>query len=125
MTKATTTEMKRYILLERNEGEGCDYTIGCNQRWSFFRAESKEKAIEHVIGAKPTNGDDYEDNLRPYLEREELLIVTDEGKVIDLLPIVHEYEAEYKALEEEAQRLKREAAERADFERLSKKFGSK
>jgi hypothetical protein len=114
--------MKRYILLERGNGEGCDYTIGCNQRWTIFEAASEEKAIKHVIGEKPTKADDYEDNLRPYLEREDLLLVNDEGKVIDLMPIVRKYEQEYKAFEAEAQKLKTEAKERADFERLSKKF---
>lgn len=120
----------KFILLEKQVGTGCDYTIACGQRWSFISAESEEKAIEKVLGKKPVeevieceddDDDDDDDSVFGY-DYEKLLLVTDTGKVIDLMPIGEEYIAIEKAMKAKAVAAKKEAAEKAEFERLSKKF---
>ncbi len=29
----------KYLVLEKGEGQGCDYTIGCNQRWKIIESD--------------------------------------------------------------------------------------
>lgn len=36
----------RYVALFTGEGEGCDYTIGCNKSFEVFEAVSDEDAIQ-------------------------------------------------------------------------------
>ena len=42
-------KMKEYVALVEGCGEGCDYTIGCNQTWEFLEAEDMEDAKRSLL----------------------------------------------------------------------------
>ena len=55
---------KSYLALIKGSGEGCDYTVGCNCRWEFLKAETKEDALKEVAEiVKYLVSDDLIDNI--------------------------------------------------------------
>jgi hypothetical protein len=102
---------KLYLVLMEEDGIGCDYTIGCGKQWEYKEfssniVEAQEQALEWAI--------DW------YGGRISYLWLVDEDDV---------YEADvidYKAREEakkQSKKLKdRENEERAELERLKKKY---
>jgi len=41
--------MKKFLILQQQTGEGCDYTIGCGIRYDFEEADTKEQAFDQFI----------------------------------------------------------------------------
>lgn len=40
----------KFVVLMRQSGQGCDYTIGCGYRWHLFDSPSAERAAEFALG---------------------------------------------------------------------------
>ena len=39
----------RFLICKKQEGEGCDYTIGCGMWYGWVDANSKQEAIHNVM----------------------------------------------------------------------------
>lgn len=101
----------KFYLYEEQSG-GCDYTIGCGRRLTpIAGVADAEGAAKAVLGRLDLDGD-------YAIRRAAVLCVADELE-IDLDALRREREAgKARGAAEE-----REAAERAEFERLSAKYG--
>ena len=47
----------KFLVCEKQYGEGCDYTIGCGMKFDFIEADSIQDAIEKTI--YPDGRDEY------------------------------------------------------------------
>ncbi len=106
--------MNYYILLMRQAGEGCDYTIGCGYKWQPFLAESTEGAIEKAkqIVRDHGWGDD----------RATEAVLVPASDLVDLAPLLDAEDAQAKVAEAAIAAERKELAERETFERLKKQF---
>ena len=48
----------KYLVLERGFGEGCDYTIGCAQRWRIVEFDGEIGAATNFFMRQALYGDD-------------------------------------------------------------------
>lgn len=94
----------------QGKGDGCDYTIGCNQRISRLVAASIPAAIEEACGDEWSEYDDER------IERITILRVTEEH---DCVPHIASLRAERDSKEKQAS----VAAKRAQLERLKRELG--
>lgn len=111
---------KKYYALVQQAGEGCDYTIACAKNFieipgAIHVEDAKNKFLHMALNPE------HEDSLSFTGERE-----LESAKIIEV-HAEHELNmgAEYRKLEEIKnfeQREAREEAERAEYERLHKKF---
>ena len=101
--------MPRYVLLVKGAGEGCDYTLGCNRSFEFLDAESIEDAMK--IARKKFQGPD------AYIPWESAYLT----EMREEIPVSQWSEEELELKKSRAQ-AKKEAGERAEFERLKAKF---
>ena len=130
--------MKQYLVCERGYGgdhNGCDYTIGCNQRWRIEGFDGNlEEATAHFTKEATTNEEeDY------YIEHGELPVFSEDHGVSKMIIVPLEYGFSDPNLEamraaylagiqakiDAEKKIESEAHDRAEFERLQKKFGSR
>ena len=127
---------KLYLVAERGYGEGCDYTIGCNQRWSIEEFDGNlEEATAHFTKEITLTPEDEEDWVRrgvvPKLSHEgataEIVVVPMEFgysepdlDAMRAASLVH-----IKAKLAEKQKADAEKKDLEDFNRLQAKFGKK
>ena len=105
--------MKKYKVYLKQDGEGCDYTIGCGQTVITIEAENIKKA---TIQLKEIIADEYNhDEAR--LEKVELYEISNIG----VFDIQHFYE-DLKKMEVLANNSVKENAEKLEYERLKSKF---
>lgn len=104
-----------YVLLMRQSGEGCDYTIGCGYKWLQFSAEHIEEATAR---AKQTVRDH---GWRGDGVSEALLVPASELVNLGTLLDVEDTQAESDA--DQATLQQKELADRKAYEELKKKFG--
>ena len=124
----------KFVVLLKQAGEGCDYTIGCGYRYEFFEAKDMDDALWKV---RTKNREDYDDDsLRIWGheadEMKQAVILPAEAMVDALRTLSKREEKENRErerqedererLEKEAAATEREAEERANYERLKKKF---
>lgn len=119
----------KFLIAKLGFGTGCDYTIGCNMNWCVkdypslndaVAAEVKKSVFgyddgEHVILGIRVNTDDQ-------FAVKRLVIVPFDGAVE---PDLNRVRAEHNAAVDTAERVKKEASERAEFDRLQAKYGTK
>lgn len=111
----------KWLLWLEGEGEGCDYTIGCNTAVIQFDApdlaSAKDAAMQHLddLGEFSVSDDD---RGRPRIARAHL-IPADRLQTVPL----DEWRAEARALSQAAQDAKARAERRAEYERLKTEFG--
>lgn len=115
----------KYLIIRQQEADGCDYSIGCGIAVEWFETEkldprSELKQIEDHIA---------------YPDGEDAFCAVDPDSEFRLgkawaIPAQHVQEIDIQKLqkihcgrEEERERAETEAAERAEYERLRKKFG--
>lgn len=107
-----------YLVIMKEEGEGCDYTIGCGMNYEMVEAENEESLIKKIVF--PDGEDEnsiFENTDRSY---EEIIYVpVDDITRLDIDSIKRKIENKNLEEEEEKQRKKDEE----DFERLRKKLG--
>lgn len=104
-----------YLLLMRQPGQGCDYTIGCAQKWQLFSStpetvfvEAKQMVRDHGWGGRD-----------PRVS--EAYVIPAEG-LVNLAPMLNaEDEAERERVAQQEHQQK-ETDERAAYERLKQKF---
>ncbi len=60
----------KYLVLQKQEDEGCDYTIGCGMNYEFIAAENHEEAVEKTL---------YPDG------RDEHCVLDDENRIAEIL----------------------------------------
>lgn len=106
----------KYGLIIKQRGQGCDYTIGCGEKFMVLRAATLEGARAE---AKLIVWDwlvDADKPSQPSLDFARLLMIEEE------LPIDEGFH-EMRAAPQEAQLEAIEAEERAEYKRLKKKYG--
>ena len=97
-------------------GEGCDYTIGCGRKMVNLKAKTREDAIKEVEAL--INGTNDEGGYSDDSELSKCVLI--EGTQEDM-PLKKWYK-EIEDEEKQAQTKEKEDKERAEFERLQKKF---
>jgi len=106
--------MKRYAVFITGEGEGCDYTIGCNKTFTVVEAESEDHARDMVLQnygqLNPTNQYDI------CIDKIEVFEFTNSWVFSDLAE-------KAKKVYKDSLRKQKEDKERQEFERLKKKYG--
>lgn len=105
-----------YLWLEQRGG-GCDYTIGCGQRMYRLNGNTLEEAKEDA--KQYFDGENYGYGRGDYA-LEDATIFKFEADAMPILNAILKQEAEEKKAADEARKL---AQEKAEFERLKKKFG--
>ena len=120
--------MAKWLLCQSQSGEGCDYSIACGEDWTTFEAPDEEAAWKKVCQLAYLTD---LDGSRPYgaigvidgehaRDRFMLFKVSQE---IDLIPRIRNIVKDWKEAQTKLAEQVREAKERAEFERLQKKFG--
>jgi hypothetical protein len=113
----------RYLIAEQQEGEGCDYTIGCGMRFYFEDFDGPlDEAVKHFT-TKIAYPDGEEEGLAIDGDNAlaEVWIVPADGAVALDLAAIREADKKMRA---EAKKREKEASEKAEFERLRQKFGA-
>ncbi len=105
--------MSKFSVFMLGSGEGCDYTIGCNQKLVELKAKTREEALLEVAKVL-----DYHGAGSPEHRMKKVLLFEGEPTVFDY-DAWCEVRAEARRAEETAEA---EKEERAQFERLKKKF---
>lgn len=115
--------MSEFYLYEEQDG-GCDYTIGCGKRLRKLKAADTESALQE---AKSINTNEFGDD-EPMIHTEgqycpsKAWIFAVESVVeIDIRALA----CERRFVKSAQQQQEREKRERAEYERLSAKFGGK
>ena len=107
----------KFLVCRKQWGTGCNYMIGCGMTFEYVEAKSIEDAIEKTLfpdGREYTGYIDGDDRLS-----EMLVVPKDKVFTVDLDSLRKQSEeARKNELYEQKER-----KERADFERLSKKYG--
>lgn len=105
--------MAKYVAYLMQNGEGCDYTIGCGKKMITLEStdrESAEKELKDIII------EEYSDEVM--LSSATIIEVSDEIQ-IDVKSIYNEKKENEKRLKDEKQKMK----DLAEYERLKKQFG--
>ncbi len=107
--------MLKYIALIKGAGEGCDYTIACNRKWEYLNAKNINDAHKEC-----------EDICLGWLGTEapiESIEILEFSKKEDF--DVEACEAKLKSKQESEEEEEIEEFEKAELERLKKKYESK
>lgn len=108
----------KYIILKKQNGDGCDYTIGCGMRYDIVEAESIEDCIEMVAYPEGRDGNyAFKDDNESIIEA--WIILFEHAQKIDIDRLAEENDER----EEEADALEHEKKERNEYERLKNKYG--
>ena len=111
--------MKKFMVMQKQHGYGCDYTIGCGMRFDVMEAESKEALIEEIIFP---DGRDECSAVEGDSELKELLVVEmDSVESVDL----SKFKELVDDIKEERYRREKDEEDRKEYERLQEKFGDK
>lgn len=106
----------RFLVCERQVGQGCDYTIGCGMRFRYVEAADQAALVEKLIwpaGRDEGSTVEGDDRLK------DLLIVPAEAVItVDLQPFADAVAAKRRQAKEERIR----AAELAKLAELQKKY---
>ena len=107
--------MPKYLVVMKGEGEGCDYTIGCNMLYKIVESERcLSDFVEHFAN-KVTDPSEFSD---PGVVR--LIIAPFEHcQDVDLRP----YKQVHRDRRDAEKKAEQEARDRAELERLKKKLG--
>jgi hypothetical protein len=114
----------RYLILKKQKGEGCDYTIGCGMTYSFENFDGPlDDAIQHFT-QKIAYPNGFQERLAIDGDNaltEVWVVPADVAVSVDLAVI----RTAHKAMCEASERLAEDEKEKAELERLTKKWGPK
>lgn len=114
-----------YIAFLKQEGEGCDYSIGCGYDLIELTADNHEKAIEELkkeIIGEFINDEDYIGFEGGFNDERKLAKVTlYEVTVKESIPVDVWYKEAMQA-EKQAKNDQKSAREKAEYERLKTKY---
>lgn len=109
-----------YLVIMKQHGEGCDYTIGCGMTYRIVEAESIDELMENEIAFPEGEDEPTCSKLRGDNELKEVIVIPyDQAQFIDLKP--WKKMVEDKISDDLADM--RSAEDLAEFERLRKKLG--
>lgn len=117
--------MKRFVLI-RQSGEGCDYSIGCGLDWRLIEAEDRAA----VLAKLEYEAVHWSQDERPWFDEHEeneifqawlFEVDCDLGEA--LLRPLPAWRKRWEAAKTAAEAATTTEAERAEYERLKKKFG--
>ena len=109
----------KFLLLLLGRGEGCDYTIGCNLCVRVFEAVDAEAATRHAAKELDEMSEVGAPGMDGYrVDRATLFQIGSESE----LPLNKWRQTQSEVRQAQAA-TENESRERADFERLQKKFG--
>lgn len=110
--------MAEYYAFYVGKGEGCDYTIGCNQKFVKLESSNVEDALTEVENDidESYGPSEYQPDGLPF--KSITVFEVSNYQIFDIK--AHEESVRNMVLE--ATKEKEEEKERAEFERLSKKF---
>ena len=135
----------KYYLYRKQSGQGCGYSIGCGETLNSLRGKTKEEAIKEAIGI-PDNWKDQitdkdgnidEDELHDYLcdtglrhldqgeFRLDQCLILEINEEIDIFPLLKARQAEVTKILDELRTSNSLEMEKAEYERLKKKFKGK
>lgn len=109
----------KFLLVRKQKGTGCGYTIACGTSARVIKGESREAMISALRSDTLADGDDY--GLRDDLCSVFLYDIPDEDQELPFWDWLHEK----KEAEKENERLLAEDKEREELARLQKKYGPK
>ncbi len=115
--------MKTFVCVMRQEGVGCDYTIACGEKFLIFEAETIEAAQQAIIktfGKEYFSGKADPSYYIGTLRTWKLFEVSSQVNMLAKLMLCAE---EYKQAQRVEKKRKDEAAGRAKYEELKKRFG--
>ena len=109
-----------YYLLRWGTGEGCDYTIGCNERITKLKAQdivsARTDAEKIMMPDEPEHWEAYLENEPSYLKKAMIVQETMDMRVEDM------YDA-CRAMTKARVDKDNSSEEKKEYERLKKKFG--
>lgn len=111
----------KFLVCQKQHGEGCDYTIGCGMTYSIHNAVDREQLIEDILYPEGRGHEDEYCVMEGDEALQELIIIPvddDSLEYVDLEKIVIDMMKDKK--DKDKQDL--EDKEREEFERLKKKF---
>ncbi len=109
----------KFLVCERQESPGCDYTIGCGMRYGFIDAENIDDAIQKTVFP------DGPDELPTFLwdgGMAEILIVQIDASTSYSWVDIDSLKAQHDEAESEEKRKATEVNERALLDKLRKKY---
>ncbi len=106
----------KYLVCRKQDGDGCDYTIGCGMAYSFIEASSIEDVIEEII--YPDGRDEYCELEGENALDEILVIPADAVITVDVSSLLKGIEAST----QEAAKAKEQEVELAQLKRLQAKY---
>ncbi len=111
--------MAKFLVLMRQSGEGCDYTIGCGIKWKFLEAGTVEEAALSAVAWVREYG--WRDRSHHNVTEATLIPYED---AVNLAPLL-DADVAREAREAAAAKLAEdEAAERAKLKELQAKYGN-
>ncbi len=118
--------MKLFGVIKVQQGEGCDYSIGCGTCFDTIQADSMKDAVKKLT-AISEDGDDSDESLASTFDQEErtlkLCIVFPMDSSKD---ITEDFERSWSEMEKKKELEKdaeEEENEKEEYQRLKKKFG--
>jgi hypothetical protein len=128
----------KFLVVEKGTGEGCDYTIGCNMSYDIVESDDSIEVLAARLAEDAVfhgEKDDYEcRRVSSHTEnsiRELIVVPMDNAVIPDLTKIRREHNtrvtkllAERRKADDERRKADEEAKDKAEFERLKKKFGN-
>lgn len=117
----------RFLVCQKQHGQGCDYTIGCGMRFDYVDAESVEAAIEKVVwpdgrGEEDEDEDDMDCALIGDSALSDILVIPAEHVVT---VNVEKMTAEVEAAKIERRAKERKRKELAELKRLQAKYSKR
>ena len=108
----------QYMVIYKQSGEGCDYTIGCGMKYEILEADDMKELTEEIVF--PDGRGEYSIFNNEDISYDEIIVVPfNQTEPLDLISLESWAKAIDNADKEEQQRLEDEA----EFERLRKKLG--
>ena len=108
--------MPVYYALIKGDGEGCDYTIGCNMRWERLKATTLDAAKEEALYPGGTH---YESCAVDSDKRIDSITILEVAAETDLAQDIATIRGKHRHAKELAQTAKK----LLEFERLRKELG--
>ena len=113
--------MNSYIVILKQAGEGCDYTIGCGRTFKMINAPDDDNAKEQAKEILEYHGSLYPDGERAL---EEFALFKIDSMIADTTWYNELYEEALQAESDEKQKVQ-DAKDKKEYERLQHKFKAK
>ena len=106
----------KFLVCRKQEGEGCDYTIGCGMRFDVIEADSLNAAVDRIVWP---DGQDECSSLEGEFALVKILAVPfDEVHIVD----VEGYKSAIAKVRDDERKAAAEAAEKEELARLKRKY---